>query len=85
MVETLTIELERPLLERLQGEAERAGRALSDYVADLVSDAVEAPAHEWALADARLAEYDRTGEGRDAREVMTELVAEVRRRAASRV
>lgn len=74
----LTIPLDDETVQHLKAAAEAAGETPEAFARRAVDLALEAD--RWAIADARIAEYDRTGNAIDAED----FVARLRARAGTK-
>lgn len=78
----LEVDLDKDTGERLKAAAEAAGMAPSDYAASLLQSTVFET--DWSLAEARLAEFDRTGVSHDGDTVLREFQRNVAEGVARR-
>jgi len=54
----LTVRIDGELADRLRASAESSGRGVDEHARDLIREALD---QDWAEADRRFAEYERTG------------------------
>jgi len=78
---SIKLELGPVLSGRLVTAAEEAGQGVDDYAAQLIARGLD---DHWAIAEARLAEYDRTGEYVPADEAMAAFRAAIADRLRKR-
>jgi hypothetical protein len=80
----VTIKLDDASITALDAKAKAAGLTPDDYARQVVQEALGTIDH-WAIARARAAEFDRTGEGMTVDEAFDRLEAMVAERRAKRV
>jgi len=81
MVE-LTLTLSAEHLALLRAAADEAGETIEAFAARLIANGLRYD--EWAITEARLAEYDRTGVAEDAEVVFREVREQLKTRLAER-
>lgn len=78
----LTLALPAEVLERLQAIAQEAGEPVEAFAARLIARGLEYD--EWAISEARLDEYDRTGVSEPAEAVFKHVRSRLRQKIAAR-
>jgi|HubBroStandDraft_6_1064221.scaffolds.fasta_scaffold1533292_2 hypothetical protein len=78
---SIKLELDPDLSVRLAAAAQEAGQGVDDYAANLIERGLH---DRWAVAEARFAEFDRTGESVPAEEALARFRAAIRDRLRKR-
>jgi|GEM_PF-2187225 len=80
---TVTISLDDETARKLAVAAEQAGESPELFAVRLLTGALEAD--RWAITHARLDEYDRTGEAKEAGPILERFLANVREKAEAKL
>lgn len=78
--QSLTLNLTGEQLALLRAAADEGGETIEAFAARLIANGLRYD--EWAISEARLAEYDRTGVAEDADVVFSEVREHLKKRLA---